>query len=312
MALRYVYMGTPAFAAEVLKIAVNEYGPPALVLTQPRRPAGRGKQLLPTPVAEAATTLGLGCTECGSVNAPETNRLLQDLRPDLFVVVAFGQILKAATLALPRLYCLNTHASLLPRHRGAAPIQRAILSGDSETGITIQRMVLGLDAGDILLSKHLTITPEETAGQLTDRLALLAGVALVEALKSCESGQAVFTPQDPKAVTLAPKLSKAEAAIDWTQPAGAIHNQIRGLNPWPVAETTLKGKRLLVFKSAPPSLQKINTAPGTVDTDGKNYLRFTCGDGRSLSLLEVQLENRKRLGIAEFLKGSSLKSIDRL
>lgn len=300
MSLKIVFMGSPDLAATVLEHVVGAGYRPSLVISQPAREAGRGRKPTPTAAADRAAALGLSVFETASVNTPEAIAILQNAAPDVILVAAFGQILKQVVLDLPKQGCLNVHASLLPKYRGAAPVQYAIWNGDAETGVTVQRMVKQLDAGDILVTKKTPIGPTETSGDLLVRLAALGGKAAVEALRLIEKGQAKYTPQDPAKVTLAPKLDKAMAEVDWTQPAARIVNQIRALQPWPVAETLWGTTRLKIFR-AEPGLAPRALAPGELATDGKQ-LWVGCGTKEALSLTEVQLENRKRLGAGQFLQ----------
>ncbi len=303
--MRYLFMGTPPIATEILQSLVKAGYHPEAVVTQPPKPAGRGQKEQSTDVARYARQMGWPVHEVKNVNTPELLRELKNYEVDLVFVVAFGQILKAEVLALPKLFCLNVHASLLPAYRGAGPVQWAIWKGEKETGVTIQKMVRELDAGDIFLQKRVPIDSEETSAQLLKKLALLGSECAVDAFKKCERKDYSFTPQDPQKVTYAPKIEKEQAAINWSQSAQEIKNQIRALQPWPVASTVLQGSRLLIFgcevlgeKSSAPS--------GSLKTDGSSYLHVACGDGSVLALTVLQLENRKRLAIGDFLRGYSI------
>lgn len=297
--LKYVFMGSPALAVTILNTVCEQYGPPQAVITQMAKTGGRGQKLLPTAVAQYAREKGFPLREVENVNAPEHVEALRAYAPDVVLVAAFGQILRQDILNLPKIACLNVHASLLPKYRGAAPFQRAIWNHDTVTGVTIQKMAKKLDAGDILLQKEIVILPTETAGELLDRLAALGAVASVEALRLLESGKYTFVPQNESEATLAPKIDKADARIDWNLPSQKIYDQIRALQPWPVAETTLDGVALRIFKAEVGSGSAL--APGTIRTDGKTRLEVGCGDKLPLSLTEIQLANRKRLGIRDFL-----------
>ncbi len=300
--LRTIFMGTPGFAATVLDALVRAGFPPVAVVCQPARATGRGLRLTASETEQMAHRHGLPVIPAENVNAPETLTQIQALHPDLFLVAAFGQLLKKATLAVPKMYSLNVHGSLLPKYRGAAPIQRAVLDGQPVTGITIQRIVLKMDAGDILLQKPTTIGERETAAQLFDRLAVLGGEALVESLIQIQSGKVTFTPQLESEATHAPKIAKEESIIDWTHPAERILRQIRGLQPWPIAESKLGGVRLKIFAAelAAP-LGSGQSIPGRLSSDGKTRLIAACGHGTAVSLTQIQLENRKKLEIREFL-----------
>lgn len=297
--MTYIFLGTPEFAAKVLEPLAEKCGAPLLVVTQPARPTGRGQKIISSPVALLANSKNWPLLEVESVNTLEAMDKLRALKPDLFLVVAFGQILKDPVLAIPRVMALNVHTSLLPKYRGAAPVQRAILNGDTETGITIQKIVLKLDAGDVLLQRKLSIHPDETSEELLLRMAAPAAELLTEAVRECARSPKL-TPQDPAGVTYASKLSKEEARIQWEKPALEVHNRIRGLNPWPVAETMLAGERLRLFRSEVVK-ESVKGVPGTLISDGKSFLQVVCGDSKAVALRELQLENRKKVGVRDFL-----------
>jgi len=307
--VKYIYMGTPAIAARILeKLCESEY-PPALVVTQTAKPKGRGQKVTPSEVERYARTQDLNVLETIDVNMPGTADVLKTFHPELILVVAFGQILKENVLKIPKLGCLNVHASLLPRYRGAAPVQRAIMSGERETGVTIQKIVKKLDAGDVLIQKKLVIGPEETSGDLLLRLAEVGAEALLEAIKLVESGNPLdFKPQDESLATYAKKLEKSEANLDWSLAALSLADYVRGLQPWPIAQMELNGEVIKIFK-----VQVVpgwGAAPGSVRSDKKTNVEVQCGDGQALSLLEIQQEGRKRLSTPEFLKGYRWPSID--
>ncbi|NBX76213.1 MAG: methionyl-tRNA formyltransferase [Proteobacteria bacterium] len=307
--LKYIYMGTPQIAARILEKLCDQEMPPALVVTQMAKPKGRGYKVTPSEVEQYARTQDLNVLETLDVNAPGTADVLKTFHADVIVVVAFGQILREGILKMPKHGCLNLHASLLPKYRGAAPVQRAIMDGERETGVTIQRIVKKLDAGDVFLQEKVEILPEETSGELLVRLAEVGGDLLVKALKKLEAGEAQYTPQDDSLVTYAKKLEKSESNLNWQQPAQALFNTIRALQPWPVAQMELHGETLRIFKAA-LAPGKSGATPGAVQTDQKTFIHVQCGDGQALSLLEVQQEGRKRLNIADFLKGYRWPSID--
>ena len=299
--LSYVFLGTPDFAVRVVEGLVAAGLSPLAIVTQPAKPSGRGRRVEPSAVETWARAHGIAVHAVVNANAPEVIDRLRALSPDLILVAAFGQILREELLGLPRKGCLNVHGSLLPKYRGAAPVHRAIWNGDTETGITIQKMARKLDTGDTLVQRRTAIGPDETSGELMGRLAVLGGECLAEAVSLIESGSARFTPQDEKLATYAAKISKDDAAIDWQRPAAAIGNQIRALNPWPVAEGRLGGVRLKLFRATPAEWPGAASAPaGSIWTDGRERLAVRCEPG-ALSLTELQLENRKRLGIREFL-----------
>lgn len=299
--LKIIYMGTPALAATILEKLYTDLYPPVAVVTQVAKATGRGHKVVPTPVEDLGKRLGLNVLASLDVNSALTLDVLKTFEPDLILVAAFGQILKEDILKLPKLGCYNVHGSLLPKYRGAAPIQRAIWNGEKQTGVTIQRIVKKLDAGDIILKKETLIEPNETSGQLMDRLSHLGGEALVEAVRLIESGKATFSPQDETEATYAKKIIKEDAIMDFAQTAPQLFNQIRALQPWPVAETKLGEIRVKVYQAkviTHPSSAK----PGDIETDHKTSLIIHCGQGTALSLTEIQPENRKRLKIHEFLQ----------
>lgn len=307
--VKYIYMGTPAIAARILeKLCENEY-PPALVVTQTAKPKGRGQKVTPSEVERYARTQDLNVLEALDVNLPGTANVLKTFHPDLILVVAFGQILKENVLKIPKIGCLNVHASLLPKYRGAAPVQRAIMNGERETGVTIQKIVKKLDAGDILIQKKVVISPDETSGELLGRLAEVGAEALLEAIRLVESGKKLeFIPQDESLATYAKKLDKNDANLDWSLSATVLSHHVRGVQPWPVAQTELNGELIKIFK-----VQVVpgwGGAPGAVRSDKKATIEVQCGDGQALSLLEIQQEGRKRLSTPEFLKGYRWPSID--
>lgn len=297
--LRTVFMGSPGLAAVILEKLCAGHGNPALVITQSAKAKGRGQKVLPTPVQELAEKKGIACLATENANEPTVVEAIRAVKPDLILVAAFGQLLKNDILTAAK-YCLNVHASLLPEYRGASPVQQAIWDGKPTTGISIQRMVRKLDAGDVLLQKETPISPTETSGELMERLASLGGDCLVEAVRLVESGRATFTPQDESKVTYAGKIEKEQARIDWNLPAERIVNQVRALNPWPIAETKLAGERLKIHE-ARLSDKKVAGPPGTLETDGRTEIRVASGSGGAVALTAVQAENRKRLEIREFL-----------
>ncbi len=294
--MKYIFLGSPEIAVVILKKVCETYGAPLAVVTQTAKATGRGQKIASTAVGQFAREKGLPLIETDRVTAEQ----LQPYSPDVLLVVAFGQILKSDVLAFPRVAPLNVHASLLPKYRGAAPFQRAIWNHEKKTGITIQKMAKKLDAGDILLQKEIAILPEETSGELLERLATLGAEASIEALRLLDTGKYFFTPQDESLATLAPKIDKSEAIIDWKQPAEKIFDQVRALQPWPVAETTLESTPLKVFRARVSPPEKSLTA-GEIHTDHKTFLQVGCGDKSSLFLTEIQLANRKRLAIRDFL-----------
>jgi len=302
--LRIAYAGTPEFAVSALD-ALHAAGHEIVaVYTQPDRPAGRGQSVTASPVKLRALELGLPVEQPATMRSPGAAERLQALGPDLMVVAAYGLILPREILAVPRLGCWNIHASLLPRWRGAAPIQRAVLAGDTQTGITIMQMDAGLDTGPMLLAMATQIGERETAGELHDRLATLGAEALVAALGEWESGQLASRQQPAEGVTYAAKIRKDEALIDWTSPALAIDRQARAFNPWPVAETRWDGRQLRVWSAEPLGCDE-DAEPGRVIEASDGRLVVATGDG-ALSLTRVQLSGRRSVTAAEFLNAHSM------
>jgi methionyl-tRNA formyltransferase len=301
---RIVFAGTPEFsvpALDALHAAGHEI---AAVYTQPDRPAGRGRTLTASPVKQRALELGLPVEQPASLKDAAAVARLNEHAPDLMVVVAYGLILPQAVLDVPRLGCLNIHASLLPRWRGAAPIQRAILAGDTLTGVTIMKMDAGLDTGPMLLERPVAIGADETAGHLHDRLSAVGAEAIVAAIDSWLAGRITPVAQPVEGATYAAKIRKEEAAIDWTQPAVAIARQVRAFNPWPVAETRWQGQQLRIWEAR--ALEAASTVtPGEVVEAGSGRLAVATGAGRLL-LERLQLAGRGVLTAAEFLNANKL------
>lgn len=297
--LRLVFMGTPEFACPTLQKLIDRHEEIVAVVSQPDRPKGRGQQLAAPPVKVLAERHGIPVLQPLKVRAPEFIDTLRELAPDLIVVIAFGQILPKALLDIPRHGCINVHASLLPRYRGAAPINWCIINGEQETGITTMQMDVGLDTGDMLLKRAIPIDPEENSSSLHDRLALLGAEALAETLDLLVAGRLAPEKQDDALSCYAPMLKKETGLIDWTREPLAVKNLVRGVTPWPGAYTLLDGKTVKVFKATVGSGAG---SPGTVLRADRQGLEVACGSG-SLLLDELQLEGRKRLPAAEFLAG---------
>jgi methionyl-tRNA formyltransferase len=304
--LRIVFAGTPEFAVPPLDALHGAGHELAAVYTQPDRPAGRGQALTASPVKRRALELGLAVEQPVSLKSPEAVDRLRAFGADLMVVVAYGLILPQAVLDVPRLGCWNIHASLLPRWRGAAPIQRAILAGDASTGITIMQMEAGLDPGPMLLVRETPIGPREHGGALHDRLSVLGAEAIVAAIDAWQAGGLSARPQPAEGATYAAKIRKEEARIDWTQPAVAIDAQVRAFNPWPVAETTWDGKQLRIWQSEPESAAaQAGAVPGTVLESAGGRIVVATGNG-VLRLQQVQVAGRRAMSAAEFLNANTL------
>jgi methionyl-tRNA formyltransferase len=292
--MRLIFMGTPLFAVPALDALHAAGHEIARVLTRPPRPAGRGQQPRPSPVAARASGLGLAVATPGSLRDPAEAEALAALGAELAVVAAYGLILPPAVLAAPVRGCLNIHASLLPRWRGAAPVQRAIMAGDAETGISIMQMEAGLDTGPVLLAEPLAIGPADTAGTLEPRLAHLGARLIVEALDRLDD--LVPVPQPAEGVLYAAKIDKAEARVDWRRPAAEVDRKIRGLSPFPGAWTELGGERVKLLLSAPA---EGSGPPGTVLDD---RLTVACGEG-AVRLLRLQRAGRAAADAEAFLRG---------
>lgn len=307
--MRIVFCGTGEIGAPALEaLLASKKHTVVGVITQPDKPAGRDLKPRASVIKQIALAQNLPVQQPEKLRSAAALEDLRALAPDLMVVAAYGQILPKSVLETPRLGCLNLHASLLPRHRGASPIHAAILAGDHETGITVMYMDEGLDTGDILLAQKLAIGSDETTGQLHDRLADLAAPCLLEALDLLELGNAPRIPQDNALATYAPKLKKTDGHLDWHQPAEALATRIRAMSPWPGATTPLAGQTLKIHAAATDSA---SGAPGEILASAPGVLRVACGSG-SLVLLSLQLEGRKRLPAAEFLRGHPLAPGTRL
>ncbi len=296
--MKIIFAGTPKFAVPSLRCLLESEHAVCAVYSQPDRPAGRGRQIQASPVKQMAEAAGIPVWQPANLNAPGELARLAAFRADLMVVVAYGVILPQAVLDIPQLGCLNVHGSLLPRWRGAAPIQRAIIAGDDETGVTVMQINLKLDAGDMLHKVSCPIAPTDTAASVYDRLAQLGAVALAEVLPHLAQGALVAEPQDPAQVTYAHKLDKQEAWLDWSRPAIELDRTVRGLNPWPVAQTRFQGQNLRIWLAeaiaAPPG-----SPPGRITVHNKQ-LDVATGDG-VLRLKEVQMPGGKRLPAQAFL-----------
>jgi len=296
--MNIVFMGTPEFACPCLNALLQGKHQVLGVFTQPDKPKGRGYTLTPPPVKEVSLTHNIPVYQPTTLRNGEVLAIIDQLNPDIIVVVAYGKILPREILERPKYGCINVHASLLPQYRGAAPIQWAVLKGETESGVTVMQMDVGLDTGDMLLKKALTIDPDETAGELHDRLSVLGAEALTEALTEIEEGRAKPEKQQDDESTYAKMLDKSLCKLDLTQSAQQMHNQIRGLSPWPTAVLTLNGKPLKVYQS---TLVEGAEPP-------KGTLTVTCGDGGLLRLMTVQTEGRKRMSDEDFLKGYKAES----
>lgn len=302
--LRLVFAGTPDFAVPGLRACIDAGAEVAAVYTQPDRPAGRGRKLAPSPVKQAALAAGLPVEQPESLKTPAALQRLRELAPDLLVVIAYGLILPRAVLAIPRLGCWNVHASLLPRWRGAAPIQRALLAGDSETGVCLMQMEAGLDTGPVLLSKATPIGADDTGGSLHDRLAALGAGVLADGLRRVVAGAALpATPQGDAAASYAHKLDKAEARLDFSRPAAELARKVRAFDPWPVAEAELAGERVRVWSAQARDAGAAThgpVSPGNIVTAGKHGIDVACGEG-VLRIVKLQRAGGRVIDAVDYL-----------
>lgn len=306
--MRIVFMGTPDFAVPSLKALIEAGHEVCGVFSQPDKPVGRHQgKLKPTPVKECALAHNIPVFQPAKLRDGTALAQLQELAPELIVVAAYGRILPDDILDLPPKGCINVHSSLLPKYRGSAPIHWAVVNGDKETGVTIMHMGTELDAGDIIDQVTTPIDPDETVETVHDRLAELGGELLVKVVARIADGTAVRTPQDPAQVTFAPMLSRELCPIDWTMPARAIHNKVRGLVPWPATSTdVINGDAVKVFATA--VLDKDTPAqPGTIVAAGKEGIDIACGDGKVLRVLELQAPGSRRMAAAAYLAGHPIK-----
>jgi len=302
--LKIIFMGTPDFAVPSLKALCKGGYDVSLVVTQPDRPKGRGRKVIPPPVKVVAQSLRINVIQPVSINNDDFIDNITRLKPDIFIVVAYGHILSKNILALPKTGSINLHASLLPKYRGPGPIQWAIINGEKETGITTMIMDEGMDTGDILLSAKDTINPDDTSATLHDRLAALGANLLIKTLKAFESDSINPIPQDHTQATYAPLLKKSDGRIDWKRDAQYLATFIRGVTPWPGAFTFHEKKRLKIF-SAHPLSADVSEIPGTVIKGFPDELRIATGKG-ALSVTEIQGASGKRLFIKDFLRGNQI------
>jgi len=298
--LRLVFAGTPEFAVPCLEACRASGAEVVAVYTQPDRPAGRGRKLAPSPVKQAALAAGITVEQPESLKSTDVQQALAAYRPDLLVVVAYGLILPRKVLAIPRLGCWNVHASLLPRWRGAAPIQRAILAGDTESGVDLMQMEAGLDTGPVMLQRHTPINRDDTGGSLHDRLSALGAEVVAEGLRRTLAGETlVAAPQPEVGVSYAHKLDKAEAKLDFSRPATELERQVRAFDPWPVAEGVIAGEPLRIWAAQAIALDH-HGAPGSVLAAGRDGIDLACGDG-ALRITALQRAGGRRIGPIDYL-----------
>ena len=309
--MKIVFMGTPDFARAALEKIIEAGHEVVLCVTQPDKPQGRSGELQISDVKACALEHGITVFQPVKIKEAEHVAYLKGIDADIYVVAAFGQILSREILDIPRFGCVNIHASILPEYRGAAPIQQAILDGKKSTGVTIMQMAAGMDTGDILLQREIPIDRDETGGGLFDKLSVLGGELIVEALPKIEKGELTPVPQDEEKATKCGKLSKDMGRIDFSKDAETIRNLVRGLNPWPSAYTYLNKKMLKIWKADTVSETAKGKEPGTVTAVNKEYFDVLTGEG-ILRILEVQLEGKKRMTVKDFLLGYHLDVGDKL
>ena len=305
--MKIIFAGTPDFAVPALKMLINSAHEICAVYTQPDRPAGRGRKLMPSPIKRVALASGITVLQPENFKEKDDLALLERFQADVIIVVAYGLILPQAVLDTPKKGCLNIHGSLLPRWRGAAPIHRALIAGDKETGVTIMQVIKKLDAGDMLHKEHCPIDVEDTSSDLHDKLSALGAIGLEKVLLELEQNMLTAEVQDETLVTYAEKLQKSESQLDWTQTAKVLDRQVRGLNSWPVAQTLYQGKNLRIWRAKIEAESKKKLACGKVKSDGKTLYVGTAKG--ILSLQEVQLPGGKRLPIQDFLNAHEVDGI---
>ncbi|MDR1928267.1 MAG: methionyl-tRNA formyltransferase [Oscillospiraceae bacterium] len=302
--MRIVFMGTPEFAVPSLARLLADGHSICAVFTQPDKPKGRKLLLSPPPVKALALKAGLPIEQPVSLRGAQPMEALEHLAPELIVVVAYGKLLPPEVLALPKHGCINIHASLLPKYRGAAPIQWAVLHGETETGVTAMQMDAGLDTGDMLLQARLPIDEEVSAGELQAKLRALGADLLSDSVKRLQAGTLTPQKQEDAHASYAPLLTKALSPMQFSRTARQLHNQVRGLSPWPCAELLFEGRRLRVLKTRLAPEEDFRSEPGKIMRE-KNRLLLCCGDGKALELLEVQPEGKRVMDAAAFLRGQS-------
>ncbi len=303
--MKILFMGTPDFAVPSLEALIAAGHEVAGVFTQPDKPKNRGMKLQPPPVKVCAQAHDIPVYQPEKMKDGTALAIVKELAPELIVVAAYGRILPQDILDVPVYGCVNVHSSLLPRYRGSAPIHWAILNGDQETGVTIMNMVLALDAGDILAQTATPIDPDETVETLHDRLARLGADLLVRTIPAIQDGTLDPIPQDESQVTYAPMLSRALSPLDFTRPARALHDQVRGLIPWPAAVTELNGVRCKILSTSVPD-ETTGKAPGAVISADKKGLKLACGGGTVLQINELQADGGKRMKAADYLRGHAI------
>lgn len=297
-------MGTPDFAVPCLQKLIDSDNEITAVFTQHDKKVGRKQILTPPPVKVLAEENNITVYQPNTMKSEETINLIKDINPDIIVVVAYGKILPKVILDIPEFGCINVHASLLPKYRGAAPIQWAVLNGDTETGVAVQQMNEGIDTGDLLLVKKTKIDINETSAELFDRLSLLGADALDKTINMIENDSVKRTPQPDGDFGYAKMISREMSPIDWSKSAFEIHNQVRGLQTWPCADTVINGKKVKIHKTLLSELK--GNSPGKI-MNNKGVLTVTCGDGKCLDIVEIQPDGKKRMDIKSFLAGNTIE-----
>jgi methionyl-tRNA formyltransferase len=305
--LRIIYFGTPGFAVPGLEALLASRHQVIALVSQPDKPKGRGQKLHPTDTKLVAEANGIPVLQPTRLKGDEFLNQVRALEPDLGVVAAYGRILPDALLAIPRLGMINIHASLLPAYRGAAPVHRAVINGDAETGVSIMQVVTALDAGPVFTTAPRPIGPDETTPEVERDLARLGATLVVQVVDELAAGTARATPQDDGRATLAPRIEKHEGAIEWTMPAADIHNRVRGLQPWPLVSAIVDGRRLAIHRTALTDLESTESGGTIVSTD-RGDLQVAAGDGRVLRILVLQPAGKRPLDAREFLNGHPLRA----
>lgn len=302
--MKIIFMGTPEFAAPAIDSLIDAGHEIAAVFSQPDKPKGRGYTLTPPPVKVKAMEHDIPVYQPNTMRDGEALKIFEELQPDVAIVIAYGKILPKEILEAPKYGCINVHASLLPKYRGAAPIQMSVIDGESKTGVTAMQMDIGLDTGDMLMSCETPIDPDETSGELHDRLSVMGARLIVDTLAALEKGELKPQKQDDSLSCYAHMLTKEMCAVDWSRTAQEIHNQIRGLSPWPVATAVLEGKKLKLHRSALSEIKNSSAKCGEIIA--LNPLTVKCGGDSAIELLEIQAEGKKRMKSADYMRGHSI------
>lgn len=309
--MRLIFCGTPRFAVPTLERLVKEGHSIELVVTNPDEPSGRGQELKPPPVKEAAHRLQLLVFQPAKFKDRRTQTFLTSFKPEAMVVVAFGHIFPKWALEIPQFGCFNLHASILPRLRGAAPIPWSIIRRESETGVTTMKMDDGMDTGSVLLQRREPIMESDTAASLSERLSEIGADLMAQTLRGIESGEITPRDQEESLATHAPMIRKEDGRIDWQMKAAEIERRVRGFNPWPGAFTGFRGKTLHIWKALPGAKVPAGAAPGTIEL-GRTEISVVCGEGTSLRLEEIQIQGKKRMPAADFARGARIEPGEKL